>query len=113
MRNQKIIQNTPDYKRIYSDLIELKYPEKKDVCSILFEKNTMTALDVIQINRIIFGKSRKKRIHRSYDKKSILKILKYQSENRMNNVELSKELGISRNTIAKWKKSYKEISGVI
>ncbi|WP_426482138.1 helix-turn-helix domain-containing protein [Chryseobacterium sp. R2ACT005] len=99
----------PDYKRIYIDLLEMKYPEKKDACSILLKKNKLSALDVIKINRIIFGRSRTKRIHRSYDENSIMKILKYQDENNLTNMELSRELGISRNTIAKWKKYFHNI----
>ncbi|WPO89252.1 transposase [Chryseobacterium sp. HR92] len=106
MKNPLINEASPDYKRIYKDLLEMKYPEKKEACSIILKKTKITALDVIQINRIIFGKNKTKRKHRSYDKNSITKILKYQYDNSMTNIGLAQELGISRNTIAKWKKYF-------
>ena len=106
MKNTWINEVSPDYKRIYMDLLELKYPEKKEACSVILNKHKVTALDVIRINRIIFGKKKTKRIHRSYDENSITEILKYQRDNDLTNVDLSREFGISRNTIAKWKKLF-------
>ncbi|MDQ0065262.1 transposase [Chryseobacterium lathyri] len=103
---KETIYGIPDYKRIYADILEMKHPEKKQYCHEILEKRQISALDVIQINRIIFGRNRVKRTHRSYDENSIAKILRYQYENDLTNAELSRELGISRNTIAKWKKIF-------
>lgn len=101
----------PDYKRIYSDIINIKYPEKKESCKILLEKPKLSVLDVIEINKKIFGRMDKQtevfnQKHRSYDKTTILEILNYQKSKRFNNVELAYHFKLSRNTVAKWKKLY-------
>ncbi|MDW9378788.1 helix-turn-helix domain-containing protein [Chryseobacterium sp. JV558] len=102
---------SPDYKRIYEDILRLKHPTKKAQCTSILSKATFSVKDVIAINDIIFPKADKKtefanQRHRSYDKSAILEILEYQKNNSLNNSELARYFKLSRNTISKWKKLF-------
>ncbi|WP_144282061.1 helix-turn-helix domain-containing protein [Chryseobacterium echinoideorum] len=103
---------TPDYKRIYSDIINIKYPNKKAECQILLAKSNLSVFDIIELNRIIFGSTKEKdtekvnQKHRSYQKSDILKMLNYQKKNKLNNSQLASHFNLSRNSIAKWKKMF-------
>lgn len=98
----------PDYKRIYSDIINKKYPHKRQECSDLLKKSNLSVLDIIKLNRKIFGLNSHQSAHRhrSYKKSDILEILTYQKINMINNSQLARHFNISRNTIAKWKKLF-------
>ena len=101
----------PNYKRIYEDLIDRKYPHKKEVCKAFFAKEKLNSIDVFSLNNLIFDKESKEenennQKYRSYDKTSILKILQYQTKNKLNNTQLADHFGLSRNTVAKWKKMF-------
>lgn len=105
----------PNYKRLYIDMITKKYPEKKKDCLFLLSKKELSALDIIHLNNQIFenqaiDEDKRSKRHRSYDKNSIFEILDYQAKNRLNNSELARNFKLSRNTIAKWKKLYIEVS---
>ncbi|MFP3591147.1 helix-turn-helix domain-containing protein [Chryseobacterium sp. SIMBA_038] len=105
------IQNTPDYKRIYSDMITIKYPEKREICDQLLSKANLSTLDIIEISQIIFNKSSKENAefnqkHRSYSKSTIVKILEYQKKNKLNNSQLARHFKLSRNTVTKWKNKF-------
>ena len=100
--------NLPDYVKIYSDMIHKKYPDKKQDCMKFLMKNNLSALDVLALNKKIFGISDKKtetinRKHRSYSKKDILEILAYQKKHNLNNSQLAEHFKLSRNTVSKWK----------
>lgn len=99
----------PDYKRIYSDLIELKHPEKKEKCKAILSKEQLSSIDIIRINIIIFGNNAKNislnQRHRSYDNETVQKILDYQKNNNLNNSEVASHFNISKNTIRKWRKN--------
>ncbi|PVV61254.1 transposase [Chryseobacterium sp. HMWF035] len=102
---------TPDYKRLYIDIITKKYPEKKKDCLFLLCKKELSSLDVIRLNDKLFenyvsDKDKINNSHRSYDKSSIFEILDYQVKNKLNNSELARHFRLSRNTITKWKKFY-------
>ncbi|MDF2553960.1 MAG: uncharacterized protein K0R77_3235 [Chryseobacterium sp.] len=99
---------TPDYKRIYSDIISKKYPSRKLDCTDLLEKSDLSVLDIIELNRKIFGSKSQQfnQKHRSYKQSDILEILNYQKKHMINNTQLAKHFKISRNTIAKWKKLF-------
>jgi DNA-binding transcriptional regulator YiaG len=102
------MEATADYKRIYSDIISMKYPEKKEICNSLLSKNNLSTLDIIEISRILFNTTSKENFsfnqkHRSYDKSAIVKILEYQKKNKLNNSELARYFNLSRNTVTKWK----------
>lgn len=95
---------TPNYKRIYSDILAKKYPEKTKACTPLLEKENLSTLDVLWLNEKIFG-SNSPRL-RSYSRRDVLKILEYQKKYNLNNTELANHFGLSRNTVAKWKKHF-------
>ncbi|MGE8553188.1 MAG: helix-turn-helix domain-containing protein [Chryseobacterium jejuense] len=100
----------PDYNRIYSDLIELKHPEKKQQCKTILSKKLLSSFDIIRMNTIISGNSVENiflsQRHRSYDNETIQRILDYQKKNRLSNSQVANHFKISRNTVAKWKKTF-------
>lgn len=99
----------PNYNRIYKDLIELKYPEKKVICEVYLQKKVLSALDVIKLNYLLFSDesdSFNQKL-RSYDEKAILEILLFQKINELNNTQVASYFKLSRNTITKWKKVFK------
>ena len=94
----------PDYKRIFMDIINIKYPHKEEECKSLLSKSELLSLDIITLNQKIFGIKDKEteefnQSHRSYSKESILEILAYQKKNRLNNSQLALHFKISRNSI--------------
>lgn len=44
--------------------------------------------------------------HRSYSKSDIIKILNHQKKNQLNNSQLARHFGLSRNTVTKWKRLF-------
>lgn len=105
------MKNIPDYKRIYTDLVNEKYPEKKEDFKIILSKKNFSVLDVIQCNSILDDREDKNTFnfnqkHRSFDQQSILEILDYQKKHNWNNSQLAQHFKLSRNTIAKWKKKF-------
>jgi DNA-binding transcriptional regulator YiaG len=102
---------TPDYKKIYTDIISKKFPEKKYLCKSLLKKEKLSTMDVIAIDQIIFSITCKEtelfnQKHRSYSKIDIINILEYQKKHKLNNSQLAIHFKMSRNTISKWKKRY-------
>ncbi|REC74495.1 helix-turn-helix domain-containing protein [Chryseobacterium elymi] len=101
----------PDYHKIYSDIITYKYPHKLDECKKILSKNKFSELDVLDINQRIFGKKSKSALlsnarHRSFNKSTIVYILNYQKKCNLNNSQLAAHFKLSRNTVAKWKKTF-------
>ncbi|WP_312901783.1 helix-turn-helix domain-containing protein [Chryseobacterium taichungense] len=101
----------PDFKRIYTDILEKKFPEKKKLCEKILSKKTFSELDVIAINNIIFAPVSKDIIksnqqHRSYSKSTIIKILEFQKQHGLNNTKLALHYKLSRNTVSRWKKLF-------
>lgn len=99
----------PDYIRIYSDILNKKYPHKKEECQPLLNKENLSVLEIIQINRKIFGntiESAFNQKHKSYDENTILKILQYQKDYHCSNTELAQHFNLSRNTVTRWKKIF-------
>ena len=108
----------PDYKRIYIDIITKKYPHKMEECGRLLCKEELSVLDILELNKKIFGNTLKKnqvvnQKFKSYKESDILDILDYQKKNNLNNVQVSNYFKISRNTIAKWKRIYIEDVSII
>lgn len=102
----------PNYKKIYFDLINYKFPEKlEEYKEILSRKRELSVLDIIQLNESIFGivsdgQERENQRYRSYDKSTIMEILEYQKKNFLNNTQLAMHFKLSRNTVAVWKKRF-------
>jgi hypothetical protein len=93
------------------DIIKVQYPEKLEECNFFFKSRDITSLDVIKINRIIFGAQcfsveNFDQQHRSYSKSDILKILDYQKKNKLNNSQLALYFKLSRSTVTKWRKIF-------
>lgn len=97
----------PNYKKIYIDILDFKYPNHKKYCTPILSKKELSFSDIISLNNIIFGTENiKNQKFRSYNKKDIFEILDYQKKNNLNNIELARHFKMSRNTIAKWKKIF-------
>ena len=102
---------SPDYKLIFTDILDKKFPHKKEKCQILLKKKNLSAMDIIELNNNIFNtpkgeKQSENQKYRSYSKSDILKILDYQKKHKLNNSQLALHLKLSRNTVAKWKKMF-------
>lgn len=101
---------SPDYKRIFIDILQKKYPHKKEECKTLLNKKKLSVLDIIELNQRIFGKNKESeqfnQKHRTYNKPDILNILDYQKKHKLNNSQLAKHFKLSRNTVAKWRKMF-------
>lgn len=102
-----------NYRRLFTDLLLEKYPEKMASCQGLLAKEDLSGLDVIRLNEKIFGKAnagtdtdRSNQKHRSYNKETIYLMLDYQKKQRLNNSQLAAHFKLSRNTVAKWKKLF-------
>ncbi|KXH80984.1 hypothetical protein [Chryseobacterium kwangjuense] len=103
------MKNTiPNYLLIYHDLIRIKYPEKLSDCQFFLNKDQLSILDVIKLNTIIFGSQDQEfnQKFKSYDLSTIMDILTYQKNNRLNNSQLALHFKISRNSVTKWKRLY-------
>lgn len=99
----------PDYKRIYNDIIIMKYPYKKKKCEFILDKPQLTSLDIIKLNSLIFENTEMQvfnQRHKSYNLHVIKEILLYQRKNNLNNTQLASHFRLSRNTVAKWKRLY-------
>lgn len=105
------MENMPDYKRIYTDILNTRFPHKKNACKSLLNKDVLSHLDVIELNTIIFGEVTSEswkfnKRHRSYNQHTIIEILQYQKENKLSNSQLASHFKLSRNTVARWKKLF-------
>lgn len=101
---------TPNYNKIYRDLIETKFPENNEEYKEILQKK-LTTIDVMKLNDRLFYESSCETLqfnqqHRFYDKYAVLEIIDYQKKNNLNNTQVAKHFKMSRNTIAKWKKIY-------
>lgn len=78
---------------------------KKNLINIL-RKQKLSAIDILELNKRIFGETGKNQKYRSYSKSDILQVLDYQKKYSLNNTQLALHFRLSRNTIAKWKKQF-------
>ncbi|MDR3023077.1 helix-turn-helix domain-containing protein [Chryseobacterium sp.] len=104
-------RQSPDYKRIYNDIILKRFPTKERECKTLLSKKNLSMFDIIKLNEIIFGKTNKEALvynqkYKSYNKQAILEILDFQKKNKLNNSQTANHYNLSRNSIAKWKKIF-------
>ncbi|WP_228438983.1 helix-turn-helix domain-containing protein [Chryseobacterium pennae] len=91
------------------DILE-KLPQKKKNCMPILNKSIMSTMDIIKLNKLIFGINRESekenQKHRSYVETDILHILDYQTKHKLTNTSLAQVFKLSRNTVAKWKRIY-------
>ena len=100
-----------NYTAIYKDILNKKFPHKKEECQTLLGKRKLSAIDILKLNTKIFGIPHKEmetenQKHSSYSKSDILQMLDYQKKHKLNNSQLAKHFKLSRNTVAKWKKMF-------
>ncbi|CAA7196597.1 helix-turn-helix domain-containing protein [Chryseobacterium potabilaquae] len=104
-----------NYKQIFRDILEKKYPHKKEECISLLNKEYLSVLDVITLNKKIFGSPNSStkafnQSHRAYNESTVIHILNFQKKHHLNNSELAIHFKISRHTISKWRKEYFSIA---
>ena len=104
-------KSIPDYKKIYTDIITKKFPNKKEECLPILNKQNLSAIDIINLNNKIFGHTNKEtnvinHKLRSYSKTDILQILDYKKKHKLNNSQLANHFKLSKNTVTKWKKLF-------
>lgn len=78
---------------------------------IFLEKDILTSLEVIELNELLFNNNRteqhfSEQRYKAYDKQTILRILKYQHKEKINNKELAAHFKLSINTIKNWRKVF-------
>ena len=103
------MQTPINYKAIFQDLLTQKHPERLSEFQHILKKNSLDELDILTISEKISTTKKAKSEngkYRSYNKSTILKILDYQKKNQLNNAQLANHFGLSRNTVAKWKKTF-------
>ncbi|MDN4011907.1 helix-turn-helix domain-containing protein [Chryseobacterium gambrini] len=106
--------NSPDYKRIYTDILEMRYRNKKDKCEALLNKPRLSVMDILELEKRIFDEKeitdeKENKKFRAYDDEAILQILRYQKNNNMNNNDTAAYFKVSRNSVAKWKRLFPKI----
>ncbi|OCK52955.1 hypothetical protein BA768_09970 [Chryseobacterium sp. CBo1] len=102
---------TPNYHNIFKDMINKNYPNLKINCEIILQKEILSVLDVIALNKILSGNlnddlRNKDQKYRAYNECAIIEILQYGQKHKFNNTHLAKHFNLSRNTVAKWKKIF-------
>ena len=112
-KNVKKYPMRPNYTKIYQDMLKEKDPDKlKDPKIQRLIKNLKTTEDVLNFNELVFKQSKesleKNQKLKTYDKKTMLKLLQYQNKHNFSTNYMSKKYKISRTTIAKWKKTFEE-----
>ena len=99
-----------NYKQIYSDILDKKFPEKSLECYSILNKRNLSAIDIIELNKKIFESNKEaehvNQKYRSYNKSDIFKVLEYQKKHKLNNSQLARHFKLSRNTVTKWKKLF-------
>lgn len=99
-------KNRPNFKRIYIDMIRLKYPDKTKELLKILDKEILTDYDLLQLNKSLFGNQQYNQKLKAYDRETILRILDFQKNNNLNNTQLASHFKLSRNTVTKWKKIF-------
>lgn len=105
------MENIPDYKRIYTDLINERHPDKKEALKAILSKENLSVLDIITCSNLLTDNTDKSAFafnqkHRCFDHQSIMEILNYQKKYGYNNAQVARHFKLSRNTITKWKKKF-------
>jgi response regulator of citrate/malate metabolism len=103
----------PNYTKIYEDMLKQDYPDKlKDPKILALLKKLNTTEDVLKFNDKLFEQSRESQQNnqklKTYDKKTMLKLLQYQKKHEFSTSYMSRKYKISRTTLAKWKKMFEE-----
>ncbi|MFY7815218.1 MAG: helix-turn-helix domain-containing protein [Chryseobacterium taeanense] len=104
------MKHTPNYRKIYEDMIAKKYPDKAEACRNILNKKTLRTIDIMMLNNIIVGFDKydieKNQRLKSYDKDTAFEILQHQKKHNLNDTQTAKHFNISRNTLGSWKKKF-------
>lgn len=99
----------PNYKRIYQDMLRLEQPEKlKDPKIQELLGKLHTTEDVLKFNEKLFKQSSENQKLKTYDRKTMLKLLRYQKKHGHSTSYMSRKYKISRTTLSKWKALFEE-----
>ena len=103
---------SPNYHLIFEDILKI-HSKKRKLCQKILDKASLSCLDVIDLNQIIYETPNKDVVnfnqkYRSYSKSDILYLLDYQKKHGLNNTQLANHFKLSRNTVSKWKKFFKK-----
>lgn len=96
----------PDYGKIFTDIIAFKFPERSEEFKARLNRD-LSVFEVVSINNKLFGEKKSQQItlehrYRAYDKQTILRILQFKRDQKLNNSQLARHYSISRNTIKRW-----------
>ncbi|MFP3598368.1 helix-turn-helix domain-containing protein [Chryseobacterium sp. SIMBA_029] len=94
-------------------MLKQDYPDKlKDPKILTLLKKLNTTEDILKFNDKLFEQSRESQQNnqklKTYDKKTMLKLLQYQKKHEFSTSYMSRKYKISRTTLAKWKKMFEE-----
>lgn len=104
----------PNYLKIYIDIIKYKFPNMHKELDLLQKKDQLNFFEVVELNKKMFGEKKKEynqqaQKYKAYEKETILYILRYQKSHKLNNSQTSLYFNMSRNTLARWKKIFKDL----
>lgn len=99
---------TPNFKRIFNDMINMKYPKKRLSCIAILAKKELTQLDILKLSELIHPERSKSRNqfnqqHKAYNKATIKSILDYQLRHNLTNTATANHFKLSKTTLHKWK----------
>ena len=105
---EQISIKTPNYSRIYTDLVSSKFPSLFEELKSILTKKRLSNMDIINLNKKLFGKEELENNNRlrSYSKKDIFEILDFQKKKNLNNTQVAEHFHMSRNTVAKWRRMF-------
>ncbi|REC40999.1 MULTISPECIES: helix-turn-helix domain-containing protein [Chryseobacterium] len=103
----------PNYNRIYQDLLQKQHPEKLECPKIREQLGRLDSTEeILKLNEKLFKQcketSKNNQQLKTYDKKTMMKLLSYQKKHDLSTSFMSKKYNISRTTFSKWKKLLEE-----
>ncbi|MEG1590364.1 helix-turn-helix domain-containing protein [Chryseobacterium sp.] len=103
----------PNYNRIYQDLLQQHYPEKLECPKIKEHLDRLDSTEeILKLNQRLFKQnketSKTNQQLKTYDKKTMMKLLAYQKKHDFSTSFMSRKYNISRTTFSKWKKTLEQ-----
>ncbi|MFC7346372.1 helix-turn-helix domain-containing protein [Chryseobacterium zhengzhouense] len=103
----------PNYNRIYQDLLKMNHPEKLECPKVREQLEKLDSTEeILKLNERLFKQSKEtaktNQQLKTYDKKTMLKLLNYQKKHDLSTSFMSRKYNISRTTFSKWKKILEE-----
>ncbi|MDR6516248.1 hypothetical protein [Chryseobacterium camelliae] len=103
----------PNYVKIFTDMLKEYDPEKLNDPKIQRQlRNLNTSEDVLNFNEKVFQQSKEMQKSnqklKTYDRKTMIKLLKYQQKHGFSTSYMSRKYKISRTTLSKWRKNFED-----